>query len=345
MSDLVPSSTDAQDASARRPSAPPPPADWSSDLHATLANQEASAAELRQDLDDLRRTLDAAPAARSGSSRRPFRSSPVVAGATALALAVALAAVVAVGLAERPTGSGSPAGAPASVPTSAAPYPSVTTSGPSAATTTPPRSTPRASPLPNWPGRSVPQPSGLPARGVGADQSGTELTAAVVGDRSVAVYERAVLTPGGTTLVLHPAGSPGLARSLDAPPPAVQDLRAEVNGRPVAVTRTASGWSVPSPGGTKAARLTLRYQLTGALVRREPAPPGRYTLVLTPLAPSAGDGADRAVVVRISDPRVDELYCPAAANQLCGRVDGDLHTATVPSGASPVVVALVTFPS
>jgi hypothetical protein len=342
MSEPVPSSTDAHGASSRRP-APRP--DWSSGLHETLANQEASAAELRQDLDDLRRTLDAAPASQPGSPRRPFRSSPLIAGAAAVILALALVAVVAAGLAERPGRSGSPTGAAASVPTSATHTPSTittTSSGPAASRE---RSAPLAPPLPNWPGRSVPVPPGLPARGVGADDSGTELTAAVAADRSVAVYERAVLAQGATALTLQPAGSSRLARSLDAPPPAVQDLRAEVNGRPVPVSRTASGWTISAPNGSTASRLTLRYRLTGALVRREPAPPGRYTLVLTPLAPSAGDGADQAVVVRISDPRIDELYCPTATNQLCGRADGALHTATVPSGASPVVVALVTFPS
>jgi hypothetical protein len=180
---------------------------------------------------------------------------------------------------------------------------------------------------------------------VGADANGTELTAALGADRSVEVYERAVLTPGATSLALSPARSPDLLRSLDAPPPVVEDLHAEVDGRPVRVTSTGSGWAVQMSAGARGGRLALRYRLSGALVRREPAPPGRFTLVLTPLAPSAGRGADDAVVVRISDPRVQELYCPGATNQLCGRVDGELHTARVPGGTVPVVVALVTFAS
>jgi hypothetical protein len=97
-------------------------------------------------------------------------------------------------------------------------------------------------------------------------------------------------------------------------------------------------------GGT-VRHLALRYHLRGALIRPQPAPPGRYALVLTPLAPSAGHGAEAGVVVRIDDPRVEEVYCPAARDQLCGRVDGAVHVATVPAGARPVVVALVTFPT
>jgi hypothetical protein len=338
MSEPVPSSTDAQDASARRP-APWPR--WSSDLHESLASQEVSAAELRQDLDDLRRTLDAAPARTPAPRTRSFRSRPLVAGAAGVVLALALAA----GLAARFARPGSVAASGTRATTSATPTASIHTTTPVPAASVPGRPEPSAPALPDWPGRSVPEPPGLPVRGVGADASGTELTAALAADRSVNVYERAVLMRGVSTLTLRPAAARGLARSLEAPPPVVEDLHAEVDGRPVPVRRTASGWTVASPSGSTAGRLALRYRLRGGLVRLEPAPPGRYTLVLTPLAPAAGRGADDAVVVRISDPRIEELYCPGATNQLCGRRNGALHTATVPPGAVPVVVALVTFPS
>jgi hypothetical protein len=95
------------------------------------------------------------------------------------------------------------------------------------------------------------------------------------------------------------------------------------------------------PSTSTGSRLTLRYRLSGALIRTEPAPRGRYNLVLTPLTPAA----DAGVVVRIRDPRVDEVYCPSTTDQLCGHKDGPLHVATVPAGSVPIVVGLVTFPT
>jgi hypothetical protein len=341
MSEPVPSSADPREAAARQP-APRP--DWTSGLHESLASQEASAAELRQDLDDLRRTLDAAPARTPAPRTRLFRSRPIVAAATGVVMALALAAALAAWSDRHAGASGSATRARASAaPTTSTPTtPRTSATGPATGRRTPAAFAP---PLPDWPGRSAPEPPGLPTRGVGADAAGTETTAALAPDRSVEVYERAVLTKGATTFTLRPASSPDLARSLEAPPPGVRDMHAEIDGRPVPVRRTASGWTVAAPSGTRTGRLALRYRLTGALVRLEPAPPGRYTLVLTPLAPSAGDGADNTVVVRIRDSRIQELYCPGATNQLCGRADGALHTATVPAGAVPVVVALVTFPT
>jgi hypothetical protein len=181
---------------------------------------------------------------------------------------------------------------------------------------------------------------------VGADLPGTEVTAAFGTDReTVEVYERVLLAPTGTTLTLRPATSNQVARSLRAAPPTIKDLHAAIDGRPVPVTATASGWTAPVPSTTTSARLTLRYRLSGAVIRTEPAPRGRYTLVLTPLTPAADGGAAAGVVVRIRDPRVDEVYCPGTPNQLCGHADGPLHVATVPAGSVPIVVGLVTFPS
>src|SRR4051812_31468098 len=71
---------------------------WSSDLHESLASHEASASELRQELDDLRRTLDAAPAGEAARRTRPSRRVILVAGA---------GAVLVLALAARAAGSGS----------------------------------------------------------------------------------------------------------------------------------------------------------------------------------------------------------------------------------------------
>ncbi len=102
---------------------------WSSELHESLASQEATAAELQQDLEDLRRSLDAPalaptptptptpsqPAAHRsgrkppGSHRvRPHRSRSLLVGATGVALALAVAVVVA--LAARPGATASASG-------------------------------------------------------------------------------------------------------------------------------------------------------------------------------------------------------------------------------------------
>jgi hypothetical protein len=337
MTDPAPHAGRTQDDSGREVARWP---DWSSGLHESLASHQASAEELRQELDDLRRTLDAAPA---GPPVTPRRRGRLVVGGTVLALA--LGGGLAVREAHSGGGHGSPAGAtvpetPTTSPSAVAP--------PASATSTPTPSSSSAlaaAPLPAWPGQRGPEPPDLPAHGVGADVVGTEVTARLADDRrSADVYERALLSSAAATLTLRPAGTADLTRSLRAPMPSVKDLHAEIDGRPVPVLRTASGWTVTAPGGTEGGRLVLRYRLAGALVRPEPAPPGRYTLVLTPVAPSAGDGAAQAVVVRIRDPRVEEVYCPGASNQLCGREDGSLHVGTVPAGAVPLVVALVTFP-
>jgi hypothetical protein len=198
--------------------------------------------------------------------------------------------------------------------------------------------------LPRWPGSSTAEPPGLPATGPGADASGSEITLAFDADRRhVEVYERAVLAPGPGMLPLRPAVPPPSARSLVTGLPAVQDLHVDVDGLPARVITGPRGWTVAVPAGVSATRVVLRYTLDGALVRREPSPAGRYTLVLRPLAPSAGRGAGAAVVVRVPDARVEELYCPGAADQLCGATAGTLHTATVPRGAPPVVIGLVTL--
>ncbi|HYJ76457.1 MAG TPA: hypothetical protein VEV65_12700 [Kineosporiaceae bacterium] len=345
MSDPVPPSRapdGSEQAISRRQS-------WTSDLHASLDSSEARASELRQELDDLRRSLDAAPGGEPGRHRRP-RSRRMALGAVSGTVLVLAAGV---GLAVRGSGrDAGPTAAGATSTASAARSPASTSVARAPSTTAPvtARETRRApqpagAVLPSWPGATGPEPPGLPAHGVGSDLPGTEVTAALAADRTtVEVYERALLAPAGSTLTLRVAASPEIARSLRAAPPTVQDVHVAVDGRSVPATRTRSGWTVPIAGTRGVTHLTLRYRLSGAVVRTEPAPRGRYTLVLTPLT-ATGDGGGATVVVRISDPRVAEVYCPATANQLCGREEGEVHIATVPAGAVPVVIGLVTFPS
>jgi hypothetical protein len=315
--------------------------EWSSDLHESLASSEASASRLRQDLDDLRRSLDVPPGSRPTPRRRSSRPRVLGTGLGAI-LVLALGA----GLAARTAGSGSAAELPAGVASSlnSTASPSARTAPSATNTTRTPSATPvhTAPPLPRWPGEAGPQPPGLPAHGVGADLPGSEVTAALSGDgTSVDVYQRALLAPAGPALTLRPATSGEVARSLRTPLPAVVDLHAAIDGRPVPVTRAASGWSVPVTDTTTGARLTLRYRLSGAVIRPEQAPRGRYNVIFTPLTPAAD--TDAGVVVRIRDPRVEEVYCPATTSQLCGHRDGSLHVATVPAGTVPIVVGLLTL--
>jgi hypothetical protein len=339
MSDRVPPSA-GQDNGDPAPSRGPR---WSSDLHESLATSEASASQLRKELDDLRRSLDVPSPTRPAPRR--WSSRPTVLG-TGLGAILVLA--LSAGLAARAAGSGSAERSPAAATTSMS-----STNSPSARASPWARSaTPSATPvptaasLPRWPGEAGPQPPGLPAHGVGADLPGSEMTAALGTDRkSIEVYQRALLAAAGPALTLRPATSDEVTRSLRTALPTVEELHVAIDGRPVPVTRTASGWSVPVTDTTMGPRLTLRYRLSGAVVRPEQAPRGRYTVVFTPLTPGAGSGADGRVVVRIRDPRVEEVYCPGTTNQLCGHRDGSLHVATVPVGTVPIVVGLVTFPS
>jgi hypothetical protein len=328
---------------------------WSSELHESLTSHEARAAELRQELDQLRRSLDAGPvrpALEAGRSRRR-RLLPAVGVVLALGCGGLIAGLArSGGPVTAATGTPATPYVPAAAPT---PFPTASavasaTGGPSTAASTsasPPGSaSASAPPLPAWPGRTVPEPPGLPTSGPGADAAGTEVTAMIDPDgRGVEVYERAVLTSGPGRLTLRPAGSGQLARSLETAQPAVQGLRVEVDGTPVPAVPTGTGWTVVLPARSTPHHMALRYRLTGAIVRRDPAPAGRYTLMLTPLAPAAGAGAADAVVVRIRDSRIQEMACPDANadGQLCGSAQGDLHVATVPRGALPVVTALVTF--
>ncbi len=198
---------------------------WSAHIHESLDAHEAQAAELRRELDDLRRTLEPTdPGAVGGSHRRPKPSRRV---RVLRVLVVLVVLAVAVGLAlllrHRAAPAAAPAGAPApsaapSTTTSAAPGAAASVAGSAVPSTV--ASTVAGADLPPWPGRSVAQPPGLPATGPGADRPGSEITVALDPDRRhVEVYERAVLTPGAGPIALRPADAadvPAAARSLVA---------------------------------------------------------------------------------------------------------------------------------
>ncbi|MGZ4612975.1 MAG: hypothetical protein ACXV1K_07370 [Kineosporiaceae bacterium] len=349
------------------------PAASTAALQSSIADQAARTQELREALDQLRTTLEARPdgpprdpepAPRPPTARPPTarRRNPrrLVVALAAGALAVAVAVTVAVahgssvtrGAVEpspseppesgaapgSPGGSGSPAatgsgepGAAASPPRPATPAPSAP-GGSSAVLTT--------RPLP-WPGGPVLEPPGLPVTGPGVDVPGLEVTAALDPDRRhVDVYERVLLRPGVTTLHLAPASLAALPRVLRGARPAVTELQVEIDGRAVPPLAGRTGWQV-TPGGATIDRAVLRYRVMGALVRQTPAPPGRATLILTPLAGGTVTATQDPVVVRIDDQRVGAMYCPTARHPTCASAAGRTHTATVPWDATAVVLAQV----
>jgi hypothetical protein len=284
--------------------------------------------------------VDAASASPAQPARRTIPRPALVAGAV-----VVLAALVALALRGGPgadraapvpsASASSSASAASSTSGSAQPSPS----GAGSATATPPPSPHLAThPLP-WPGGAVLQPPGLATGGPGANVPGLELTAALDPDgRHVDVYERLLLRPGITSLVLSQAdpGVPALRLAAG-----VRDLQVELDGRPVQPRTTGASWQVASPDGGPVTRAVLRYRLSDVFVRRAPAPPGRYTLVLRPLGAPAVLAARDPVVVRIDDARVGTVTCPTSRQPLCGSVAGRLHTATLPADATAVVLAQV----
>src|SRR5947209_599909 len=181
---------------------------WSAHIHESLDAHEAQAAELRRELEDVRRTLDPpAPVTGEGRHRRPRR---LLAKAVVVLLVLALAAGLAVLLTHR---SGARAAVPPAGPAaSAAPSATGTSAAPSgapgAAAPATGASVAAGANLPPWPGGATAEPPGLPATGPGADTPGSEVTAALDADRHVDVYERALLAPGARVLALRPADPP-----------------------------------------------------------------------------------------------------------------------------------------
>jgi hypothetical protein len=197
-----------------------------------------------------------------------------------------------------------------------------------------------------WPGGAVLEPPGLTSTGPGATSPGLDLVAALDPDRThVDVYERLLLRPGATTLDLAPAELGGLGPSLGIPADTVRDLQIELDGHAVRPARHGSGWHVTAPDGAGITRAVLRYRLTGVVLRQEPAPPGRVTIVLRPLGAAAMLAAHDPVTVRVEGPGVGTLTCPTSRSRLlCGAPAGDAGLAMLPADATAVVLAQVTRP-
>jgi hypothetical protein len=340
------------------------PAASTSTLRSSLEGQEARTAELRDALDALRASLEGRPAPVAPPAPAPPRSrrvrplarlrpgrvrparSALLAGAALLGLAGVGVAAVALAPTVRRTATESSASPAAVAPSTLTPSqpPSASTAAPSSpgrgpSTSTSSSLTTRRLP---WPGGAVLQPHGLAASGPGATVPGLDLTAALDPDgRHIDVYERLVLRPGVTGLALHQADLGSLPAQLHVGRGGVGDLQVELDGRAVRPQQVGASWRAEAPDGRTITRAVLRYRLTGVFLRQAPAPPGRFTLVLRPLA--AGPVLDDRdpVVVRINDVRIGIMTCPTSRHPLCASVTGRTHTARVPADATGVVVAQV----
>jgi hypothetical protein len=183
-------------------------------------------------------------------------------------------------------------------------------------------------------------PDNLPSSGPGADVPGADAFAALDAGGAVDVWERLVVRPGTTEVSLAPATTPALPARAGV---RLTDVQVAVNGRRVTPRDSGAGWQVTLPPGGAFTQVVVRYRLTGALARVTPAPPGRVTLDLRPVAGPTAVAAGDPVVVRLTDPRVGAVYCPAAQAPLCAVSQGPAHVATVPAGAAPVVLAQLTL--
>lgn len=243
-----------------------------------------------------------------------------------------------------PSGSASAPWGSASGPWGSASGPPGSPSGPGGGvspTTSLPVPQPTTRPM-AWPGGPVLVPPGLSASGPGADVPGLELTAVMDPDkRYVDVYERVVLRPGTASLHLALASLGPLPRALRGARTVVTDLQVELDGRAVRPVGGRTGWHVTAPGGGVLGRAVFRYRLLGAYVRQAPAPPGRATMIIRPLAAEIVLAGDDPVVVRVHDQRVGGVTCPTARRPLCGVTSGRMHTATLSSGATGIVLAQV----
>jgi hypothetical protein len=127
--------------------------------------------------------------------------------------------------------------------------------------------------------------------------------------------------------------------------PSVSGLQAEAGGLVVTdtlaapLTTAGERLELPAP----ATEITMRYRLSGATDRSQPAPAGRVLVLLPPLTrPDPGVG-DPAVVVEVSAGTVRNLVCSdlPAAEQLCGRQQGRVwSTVSLPLSRSTVVAQL-----
>lgn len=320
------------------------------ELRRSLADKEAQTNELREALDALRRTLDD-----TAPPSRPAEEPPATGGRRrrGLLLLVAVLALVALAgtfLLTRGDG-GAVVADPLPAPSTQAPSPSVAASSAPVATSAPdvtpaPSSAPApavtTTPLP-WRDGPVLDPPGIPTTGPGIDAPGTDVTVAIDPDlKHIDVYERAVFPAArpSVSLVLPDVASWGT--TLTGFDPVVENLQVELDGRAVRPRQEAAGWFAIPPAGQQVTRVVLRYRVSGTFVNLNGAGSVRRTIGVPSFTSSGSSESADPVRIRIDDPRVLNLNClsAAAGTTICADRAGTTWTATLPSDASPVAIAV-----
>jgi len=186
-------------------------------------------------------------------------------------------------------------------------------------------------------------PGSVATTGPGLTEPGVHVVAEPDATGALEVVER-VRTAAPVrelTLALPQASASGTAGVT----PTVSGFQADAGGLVVtdtpATPLTTAGDRLELPG--PATEITMRYRLSGAADRSQPAPAGRVLIVLPPLTqPDSGVG-DPSVVVEISGGTVRNLVCSdlPASDQLCGRQQGRVWSTTrLPLSRSTVVAQL-----
>jgi hypothetical protein len=179
----------------------------------------------------------------------------------------------------------------------------------------------------------------------GVDAPGSDVLVTSAGGTVLQVVERFV--PVGRPAADLALMRPDLARvpSLRLRAPVVTDLSVTTDGEPQAIRSTASGWSLGGTAGRAVGQVTVRYRLTGAVVRDGGSASRRALVVVEPLTAVASMGgasaASAPVLVRVTPMTVHQAACLTAppAEQLCGSAGSDGWVARLPaSSAVPVVV-------
>lgn len=309
-------------------------------LRESLAEKEAEAHDLRVSIEQLRQELNAEREQLSASRRRPFPWPWLVIGVLGVILLLWLLSMC---TGSATTGAVTPSASGAATPAAAT---SAASSVASPARSTPAPSGPAASAAPSvattpmrWAGSSVTVPPGLPTSGPGIDAPGVDVSYALDADgTSLDVFERVRLAAPQPSVTAALPSLAALRGDLAGAELAVDALQVELDGVAVRPTLTGSTWSAARPDGSAITTAVLRYRLTGAVVRLEPALAGRLAAVVTPITAAGALGADQPVTVRVIAANVRSLTCPTAGTQvICGTVSPTGATATVPKGSQPVL--------
>ena len=299
----------------------------------TLDEQDAAAATLRAELDQVRRLLDTAPPPLRPVPRRnkkPLLGALVVGGTLG---AIATATLVPWSSLDLPGRDGTTT---SSSTINGAAVPGSTGPGLSLA-----RPAVGVVPAPAPAPRSAPEGS-LPATGPGIDTPGTMMVVQVRASGTLDVVEQAVLGPRGMreiSLALPSMSAlGGAAANLD---PVVRNLRVSVNGTPVNVVAAGDGWTIPAIS-ERARTVQLSYQIARAVVHSKPARTGRALAVSLPLLGQTLREAGLPLVVRAQGTQIGGVTCPSAApaEMLCGTPTAQGWSATIPSSATSPALLL-----